>query len=75
MEFFVYIEFFLVNKEIKDLKFIEKFNWKKFFNLIYINFLLVVIVNFILINDSLVQVLDIFIFKINSYSDFNISRI
>lgn len=54
MEFFVYIEFFLVNKEIKDLKFIEKFNWKKFFNLIYINFLLVVIVNFILINDSLV---------------------
>lgn len=73
MEFFVILEFFLVNKEIKDLKFIEEFNWKKCFSLFYINFLLVVIINFILIDVSLVWVLEICIFEINSYSDFDVS--
>lgn len=73
MEFFVILEFFLVNKEIKDLKFIEEFNWKKCFSLVYINFLLVVIINFILIDVSLVWVLEICIFEINSYSDFDVS--
>ena len=74
MESLAYIELFLVNKEIKDLKFIEKLNWKKLLNLTYINFVSAVIVNSILINDSLAQVSDISIPKTNSYSDFNISR-
>ncbi len=74
MESLAILELFLVNKEIKDLKPIEELNWKKCFSLPYINFLLAVIINSILIDASLARVSEICVPETNSYSDFDVSQ-
>ncbi len=72
MEPLAYLEIFLVNEEIKDLKLIEKLNWKKLSSFAYINFLSAVIVNSILINASWARVSEISAPETNSY--FNVSQ-
>ena len=71
MESLAYLEVFLANEAIKDLKLVEELNWKKLSSLAYINFnfLSAVIVNSILINSSYAQVSEISISETNSYFD------
>jgi len=69
MESLAYLEVFLVNEEIEDLKNIDTLNCKKLPSLAYINFLLAVILNSILINSSFAQVSDISLPETKSYFD------